>query len=143
MKQFRISTDPGALEVRVNASTRAGFLTAALEGTMALTLPLYVETDIDKRFVAPETEHPFQVAAGSFPAALVGFLNEALKLAREEEKAFVGLRLSLITDKQIEGAFLGQPVTGYGREVGEAIAAGLEVEKNELGYWEAAINFKG
>lgn len=142
MKKHQVITDNDELKVRVVASTRAGFMSAALEGLFAAAQARFVETDVDTRFVAQESERSFKVAAESFPELLAGFLEEAWRQAKENEEAFIGLRLSLITDKQAEGAFLGQPVTGFGQELTGIEADGLTVEKNELGYWESIIGLR-
>ena len=142
MKKFRIDTESSVSRVRVVASTRAGFMTVALEGMFAASKVLFVETDIETRFVAQESERPFKITADDFPHLLATYLEEALKQAKSNNEAYVGLRLSLITDKQAEGAFLGQPVAGFDREIIGVVKQGLKVEKNQLGYWESTITFK-
>ena len=142
MKRHQVITDNDELKVRVVASTRAGFMSAALEGLFAAAQARFVETDVDTRFVAPESERQFKVTADSFPELLAAFLEEAWQQAKQQKEAFIGLRLSLITDKQAEGAFLGQPVTGFGRELTGVETVGLTVEKNELGYWESTIGLR-
>lgn len=142
MKRHQVIADNEELKVRVVASTRAGFMSAALEGLFAAAQAQFVETDVDTRFVAQESERQFKVAAESFPELLAGFLEEAWRQAKDQQEAFIGLRLSLITDKQAEGDFLGQPVTGFGRELSGVDAAGLTVDKNELGYWESTIRLR-
>ena len=142
MKKFRIDTESSVPRVRIVASTRAGFMTVALEGMFAVSKALFVETDIETRFVAQESERPFKVVADDFPHLLANYLEKALKQAKINDEAYIGLRLSLITDKQAEGAFLGQPVTGFGREIKGVVKQGLKVEKNLLGYWESTITFQ-
>jgi hypothetical protein len=142
MKQFQLLTDGDLPKMRVVASTRAGFMTACLEGVFSLSKPQFSEKDEDARLVNPDSEREFKVQAESFPSLLAAFLNDALKQAQARNEAYVGVRLSLITDKQAEGAFLGQPISGWGRKLRSVIEEGLSVEKNQLGYWESTVSFR-
>ncbi|MBN1585143.1 hypothetical protein JW899_02115 [Candidatus Uhrbacteria bacterium] len=142
MKKFHVIAEDDSLKVRVVASTRAGFMTAALEGLFTANRPQFVETDIETRFVARETERDFSVGADDFPGLLAGFMEEALKLSGKNGEAYVGLRLNLITDTKAEGTFLGQPVTGFGHDLKGIDRRSLKVEKNQLGYWESTVSLK-
>ena len=142
MKKFHVIAEGDSLQVKVMASTRAGFMTAAVEGLFMAARPLFVETDLDTRFVAKETERPFKAAAEDFPGLLAAYLEEALRQAKENGESYVGVRLNLITDRQAEGELLGQPVTGFGHEIRGIDRRGLKVEKNDLGYWESLLTLK-
>src|SRR5687768_10373988 len=99
MKEYEL-LDGGTLRVR--ATTRAGLLTAALQGLMAASEPRTSEVD-------EKTERPFAFSAADFGTLLADFLSSASKAAVEHKEAYEDVRFTLITDKKAEGAFVGRP----------------------------------
>jgi len=142
MKKFDILPDKDGKTIRVIASTKVGFVTAALEGMFAVARPKYVETSEEKRALADTSARPFSVSAGNFRELLVRFLESAWETAGRHKEAFAGLRFSLITDTKAEGELLGLPVTGFERPIKGAVCDSPAVQKNQVGNWEAQITFR-
>lgn len=142
VKKYDILPHVGDLRIRVISTTKAGFVSAALEGMFAAAGPKWQEPDEEKRALKPESERPFKVEAESFDQLLVDFLNDAIHQASADHEAFVGVRLSFVTDRKIEGAYLGQPIRGFDTEIKAATRHDLKVQKNQLGYWEAMLTFE-
>ncbi|MFA6603279.1 MAG: hypothetical protein WCT10_00385 [Patescibacteria group bacterium] len=140
MKKFDLK--PGESDIRVVATTKAGFLQAALEGAFAVGGIDFAKMTEDGTPPATDRERHFTVEAADFTQILIALLNEALKLAAEKKEAYAGLRLALITDKKVEGDFLGQGGLKLKKEIKTAACSPEGVHKNQLGYWEANIEFR-
>jgi hypothetical protein len=139
MKKF--DRQPDSSSIRVVATTKAGFLQAALEGAFAVGGIDFAKMTEDGAPPATDRERHFVVEAADFTQILTALLNEALKLAAEKKEAYAGLRLALITDKKVEGDLLGQGSTKLTKAIKSAACSAEGVHKNQLGYWEANIEF--
>jgi hypothetical protein len=142
MKKFDILPDKEGKTIRVIASTKVGFVTAALEGMFAVARPRYVEPSEEKRAAADTSARPFSVTAGNFKDLMVRFLESAWEFSGRHKEAFAGPRFSLITDIKTEGELLGLPVTGFGRAIKGVVCDSPAVQKNQVGNWEAQITFR-
>src|SRR5690349_23404952 len=109
MKEYEL-LDGGTLHVR--ATTRAGLVTAALQGLMAAAGPRTSEMDV-------KSERPFSLSADDFGTLLVKFLSTAGKAAEDNKEAYEDVRFTLITDKKAEGAFVGRPAEAFKRPLTE------------------------
>ncbi|HTK05186.1 MAG TPA: hypothetical protein VL500_06370 [Candidatus Eisenbacteria bacterium] len=128
MKEFEL-LDGGT--IRVRATTRAGLVTASLQGLMAAAQPRTSEVD-------EKTERPFSFAAADFGTLLADFLTSASKSAVEHKEAYEDVRFTLITDKKAEGAYVGRPAESF-KSAPKQVKAGSEVAKNEAGEWETTV----
>jgi hypothetical protein len=129
MKEFEVLS--GGSAIRVRATTRAGLVTAALQGLMAAASPRTSEIDEKK-------ERPFSVSAGDFGALLADLLTAAATAAIGNNEAYDDIRFTLITDKKAEGAFVGRPATGF-KTAPAGAKVPPEVAKNEAGEWETTV----
>ena len=132
-------TKDGATVVRVVATTRAGFMQAALEGMFAAAGLNFAKMTEEGQPPATDKERHFSVQSADFTGLLAAFLNEALKAAMANKEAYAGLRLSLITDVKAEGEFLGQANAELPVKIKAVSCQEGGVHKNQLGYWEANI----
>jgi len=142
MKKFDILPDENGLTIRVIASTKVGFITAALEGLFAVARPDFVESSEEKRQFADTSARAFSVQAADFKELVVNFLKEAWKQAAAGKESFGGARFALITDVKTTGELLGLPVKGFGRKIKNIACDSPAVQKNQVGNWEANISFK-
>lgn len=117
--------------IRVRATTRAGLVTAALQGLMADAGPRTSEMDV-------KSERSFALSAGDFGALLKDFLSAAAKAAAANKEAYEDVRFTLITDKKAEGAFVGRPAESF-RTPPREVKAKPEVAKNEKNEWETTV----
>lgn len=129
MKEFEVLN--GGTAIRVRATTRAGLVTAALQGLMAAAKPRTSEVD-------EKTERPFSAGAGDFGTLLADLLTEAARSSAEHKEAYEDIRFTLITDKKAEGVFVGRPAEGFGSPV-KGVRAPVDVAKNEAGEWETTV----
>lgn len=129
MKEFDVLE--GGKALRVRATTRAGLVTAALQGLMAAAKPRTAEID-------EKTERPFSVASDDFGKLLADLLSEAARASAEHKEAYEDIRFTLITDKKAEGAFVGRPAQGFGAPP-KGTRGPAEVAKNEAGEWETTL----
>lgn len=142
MKKFDILPDKNGTTIRVIASTKVGFVTAALEGMFAVAGPDYLEKSEEKRALADTSARPFSVSAGNFRELLVKMLDTAWETAGRHKEAFLGMRFSLITDTKAEGELLGLPASGYARPIKGSVCDSPAIQKNQVGNWEAQITFR-
>ncbi len=142
MKKFDLLPDKDGLTIRVIASTKVGFVTAAFDGLFAVARPEYAETSEEKRVFADTSERPFSVQAGDFRELTVKLLKAAWAAAAGGKEAFTGIRFKLITDIKTEGDFMGLPVTGFGRKIKDVVCDSQVIQKNQVGNWEAQISFR-
>ncbi len=138
MKRFEILPHTAGVAVKVAASTKAGLVSAALQGMFAAAGARFrVEDPVkDKTF-----ERPFSVSSKDFASLLVDLLNEAIASAEKNREAYEDLSLSLITDTKAEGKFVGRTVTGFDKAIKGATHRDLNVQKNVVGLWETVITF--
>ncbi len=134
MKSFEILTESDGLGVRVLASTRAGLVTAAVQGVFAAAKPKVDEDD------ETETERLFAFEAADFGTLLSDLLDGARTASAKHAETFIDVRFTLITDKKAQGAFIGKPAKGFAKEIPPA-PRGMSVEKNEAGEWETTLVF--
>ncbi len=130
MKEFDVLD--GGKAIRVRATTRAGLVTAALQGLMAAAKPRTTEVD-------EKTERPFSVASDDFGKLLAALLSEAARASAAHKEAYEDIRFTLITDKKAEGAFVGRPAEGFG-SAPKAVPGPADVAKNEAGEWETTLS---
>lgn len=136
MKTFELlPKGDAAARIRVSASTRAGILTAAVQGMFAAALP-DVDPDSDEK-----DERTFSVMADDANSLLVALLAEALASSAKHGEAFDNVRFTLATDKKAEGAFIGRTCSKYGVKL-EAVSGAVGMEKNEEGEWVTEIAFR-
>ncbi|HTM67785.1 MAG TPA: hypothetical protein VL426_00660 [Candidatus Binatia bacterium] len=128
MKEFQV-VDGGS--IRVRATTRAGLVTAALQGLMADAGPRTSELDV-------KSERSFALSAADFGTLLKDFLAAAAKSAAANKEAYEDVRFTLITDKKAEGAFVGRPAEGFRTPPREAKSR-PEVARNEHNEWETTV----
>lgn len=135
--KYEITQEDGRICVHAKGKTRAGLFTSAMHGLFAAMKPQHHEGE------APKNERSFSVEAESAEALLVKMLNEALEVSTERKETCDELKLSLITDKKVEGSFVGCEVTLFDQPIASATDHGLTVSKNEeTGEWEATICFQ-
>jgi len=142
MKKFDILPEKGGLTIRIIASTKVGFVTAAFEGMFAVAQPEFTEPSEEKRVFADTSERPFSVQAGDFRELTVKLLKSAWSAAAAGKEAFTGIRFKLITDTKTEGDFMGLPVTGFGRKIKDVVCDSPVIQKNQVGNWEAQLSFR-
>jgi SHS2 domain-containing protein len=135
MNSFDLLSDGSEIKVKARGSTRAGLITAALKGMFALAEPKNVG-DADGH------EVQFHVTAEDGSELLADVLNEALSSSENNQEIYDEVRFDLITDKEAKGAFIGKPVSGFGKRIKAAKHHGLKVEKNAEGMWEATVTFQ-
>ena len=129
MKEFEVLS--GGNAIRVRATTRAGLVTAALQGLMAAASPRTSEIDEKK-------ERPFSVTADDFGQLLADLLTAAARASDANKEAYEDIRFTLITDKKAEGAFVGRPTKGFKTPL-KGAKAPPDVAKNEEGEWETTV----
>lgn len=137
MKKFEVLPKGTALaRIRVQASTRAGLLNAAVQGMFAAAQP-DVNQDSDEKI-----ERPFSVMADDAAELLAELLTVALVESAKHQEAFDDVRFTLVTDKKAEGAYIGKACKGYVSPIAAVVRAGLAMEKNEEGEWVSEIAFR-
>ena len=130
MKEFDLIGDDG---VKVRATTRAGLVTASVQGLMAAA-----GTRVSDNLDEPKLERNFSVSAADFNALLAQLLTMAAKSSVENKEAYEDVRFTLITDKKAEGALVGRPAKGFRMPVA-TLKLSADVAKNEGGEWETTI----
>jgi SHS2 domain-containing protein len=136
MKKFEIlPKGEAAARIRVTASTRAGILTAAVQGMFAAALP-DVDPDSDEK-----DERPFSVMADDANGLLAALLAEALAVSVKHGESFDDIRFTLATDKKAEGAFIGKTCSKYGAPI-TGVSGAVSMEKDEEGEWVSEIAFR-
>ena len=136
MKKYDILDDPTALKLRILASTKAGLVSAALQGVFAATQP----EEPDE--TAEEARFPFELQASGFPALLISLLNEGLAVGQAEGVILEDVALSLITDQEIKGEFVGRPTAGFGQAIRAVSQQDVEVAKNVVNNWETTLTLE-
>lgn len=132
MKTFEILPHAMGAAVRVLASTRVGLATAALQGVFTVAKG-QVDTESDEKI-----ERPFSVDASDFPGLLKGMLDQALAAAAKNGDVYDDVRFSLITEKQMDGAFIGKRCKGFATPI-TSIKGGMTIAKNEAEEWETTV----
>ncbi len=132
MKSFEVLPHAMGASVRVLASTRAGLATAALQGVFKVA-DGHVDTESDEKI-----ERPFSVDATDFPGLLKGMLDQALAAAVQNGEAYDDVRFSLITEKQMDGAFIGKRSKGFATTI-TSVKGGMMISKNEADEWETTV----
>lgn len=136
MKKFEIlPSGEDQARILVQASTRAGLLTGAVQGMFVAAEP-DVNPDSDDKI-----ERPFSIMGEDAVDLLVELLASALVESAKHGEAFDDVKFTLVTDKKAEGAFIGKPCKKYGKKLSAAKRQGLAMEKNEEGEWESTIAF--
>lgn len=130
MKEFELVGNDG---VTVRATTRAGLVTASVQGLMAAA-GSRVSDSLDE----PKLERSFSVSAADFNALLAQLLTMAAKASVDNKEAYEDVRFTLITDKKAEGALVGRPAKGFRAPV-STVRLTADVAKNEGGEWETTI----
>ena len=129
MKEFEVLGKGDSLLVR--ATTRAGLITAAVQGLMAAAGPRTSEMD-------EKTERSFSVSADDFGQLLAGLLTSATEASAKNKEAYEDIHFTLITDKKAEGTFVGRPAKSFHDPL-RSPKGKIEVAKNEGGEWETVI----
>jgi SHS2 domain-containing protein len=136
--KYEISKDGGQIAIKAFGKTRAGLFTCATHALFEAMGPVRHPEHIDRN------ERGFSVTAESPEILLAKLLNEVLKVSAEHQETCEELRLNLITDKKVEGAFVGCAVTHFDQPVIKAPHEAVVVSKNEqTGEWEAEIRISG
>ncbi|MBP9868955.1 hypothetical protein KBC59_00135 [Patescibacteria group bacterium] len=116
--------------IQVTGGTRPGLVIASIQG-------LNMIVDATPNLDAEDIEHPFSFSGNSFPELLQQLLQEALKIGQTNKESFLDLKLTLITDAKIEGAFVGKPATI--QKAFSQIAVDGNIAKGEDGQWHATV----
>ncbi len=132
MHQYELLPSADGVCVKATGSTRAGLLTAAVEGMCAASKPRW-EDD------AKEATRSFSITTADFPSLLMQLLKETIDAAEINREAYSTVRFTLITDTKAEGAFVGKRVTGFETKISEFPSQTLTIEKNKEGNWETTI----
>jgi hypothetical protein len=135
MKKFEVLPHPSGASLKLRASTRAGLITAALQGTFAAEGARTDEESDEK------LERPFTLAAPDFPHLLASLLDLALSDASANGEAYDDVHFTLITDKKAEGSFVGKHSKGFAKKIA-SVSPEMTVEKNVVGEWETTIVLK-
>jgi hypothetical protein len=137
MKKFVIQ--PAGDAIKVTASTKAGLISAAVQGMFEAAGPKWVQEDPVKDH---NFERPFSVTAENFPKLLLAILNSALAAAAANKESYEDVAFSLITDIKAEGHFVGRAVKGFKSEIKSAQSNAEKIEKNVVLQWETNVNFE-
>lgn len=136
MKRFElIPAGDAVASIRVFAPTRAGILTAAVQGMFAAAGAQVDETSDEK------SERSFSVMAEDAAGLLAELLKEALAASVKHGESFDDVRFTLATDKKAEGAFIGRACKKYDVSLKGVASAVIHSEKNEDGEWVSEISF--
>lgn len=130
MKSHEVSRDKNAVLVAATAGTRAGILTACLQGMFEGAKPSYSG--------AEQNERPFANEGADFAALLAAVLEAAIASSVAHKEAYSDVQFTLITDKNATGSFIGRAAT-LGVALGKVSREGLAVEKDDNGMWETAV----
>lgn len=131
MHRYELLPEQGS--VRIFGSTRAGLLTAAIQGVCAAADPQPVED-------AKDVERPFLIESAEFAILLNALITKAISSSQEHQETYREIRFTLVTDKKAEGAFVGRSVSGFGNTIASA-ASTQDVAKNAEGEWETMIAY--
>ncbi len=132
MKEFEVIGKGDSLLVR--ATTRAGLVTAAVQGLMAAAGPRTSEMD-------EKTERVFSVSADDFGRLLADLLASATEASKKHKEAYEDIHFTLITDKKAEGTFVGRPAKSFHDPLRKPKGM-IDVAKNEVGEWETTISLE-
>ncbi|HHE31797.1 MAG TPA: archease [Chlorobaculum parvum] len=86
-----------------------------------------------------QVERPFRIDAPDRTAVLVDLLNEALTLSQIHREAYDALLIRSISDKFVEGSFVGKSITGARDEIKAVTYHGAKVEERADGSWIAMV----
>lgn len=125
----------GEDKLLVRASTRAGLISAAVQGMMTACGARSSELDEEK------TERPFSLEAEDFGALLAALLAEAATQAKANNECYEDITFTLITDKKAVGALVGKKAVAM-ETPRNGVKAPDEVLKNEAGEWEVTLKLK-
>ena len=130
MHRYELLPEQGS--IRIFGSTRAGLLTAAIQGVCAAADPASVED-------AKDVERPFSIESAEFVVLLNALITKAISSSQEHQETYREIRFTLVTDKKAEGAFVGRSVSGFGNTITSA-ASSQDVVKNAEGEWETIVS---
>ena len=84
-------------------------------------------------------ERPFRIDAPDRTALLVDLLNEAHTLSQIHREAYDSLVIRSISDKFVDGSFVGRAISGARDEIKAVTYHGAKVEKRADGSWIAIV----
>jgi hypothetical protein len=131
MHRYELIPDEG--NIRIFGSTRAGLLTAAVQGVCAAAEPKPVED-------AKDVERSFSVETPDFVTLLDALIAKTISSSQEYTETYREIRFTLVTDKKAEGAFVGRSVSGFGAPISSAKST-QAVAKNKEGEWETTVAY--
>lgn len=136
--KYEISKENGQIYIKAFGKTRAGLFTCATHALFEAMGPVRHPENVERN------EHGFSVEAESGEILLAKLLNEVLQVSAKHQQTCEELRLNLITDKKVEGAFVGCAITHFDQPIIQAPHEAVTVKKNEeTGEWEAEIRITG
>ena len=135
MKTYDIIEHEGHPALHLRGATRAGMVSGAIEGIFDMIQP-----KVKDEVSLPE-EREFAVHGEDFTELFHRLLNEVLILGSAHKEAYEGIRLSLITETEAQGALLSRPVKTVKKPLAAAALTGGAVAKNENGQWDVIVEF--
>jgi len=132
--KYTIEQEKAGLHIHAKGKTRAGLFTAASHALFEAMKPgKFVET-------AEQNQRDFKLEEETSEALLSKLMNEGIRIAGDHKEACQEIRLNLITDKKVEGSFVGCEVTHFDQPLEGGNASAISVAKDEMtGEWHADI----
>lgn len=132
--KYEISKENGQIYIKAFGKTRAGLFTCATHALFEAMGPVRHPENVDRN------EHGFAVEADDAEVLLAKLLNEALMVSAKHQETCEELRLNLITDKKVQGAFVGCAVTHFDQPVIQTPHEAVSVDRDmDTGEWVAEI----
>lgn len=135
MKTYHIIEHEGHPALRLIGATRAGMISNAVEGIYDLIQP-----KVKDEVSLPE-EREFALHGEDFTELFHRLLNEVLISGSTHKEAYEGIRLTLITETEAQGALLSREVKSVKNPLAAAALTGGAVAKNENGQWDVIVEF--
>lgn len=130
--EFEILSHPADLKIRAFGKTKKELFLNMLK---AMTSILSTETgNLEERI------RPLKVKSIDTASLLVDFLNEILYLTQVHREIYTDIKFKRLTDQEIKGEMIGQPIDKFQEDIKAATYHGLEVQEKPEG-WEATVLF--
>lgn len=134
-KNYDISREGDSIVIRAHGKTRAGLFTAATHALFDVMQPNHRSDEPERH------QHDFSFEAKTPEILLSNLLNEGIRVSNTHLETCEELKLDLITDKQVNGHFVGCGVTHFDKPIVSTDHEKIVISKNaETGEWETTIH---
>jgi len=130
-KKYEILPHISDLKIRIFGRTKENIFQNAL-----FAMSENMKPEVSKK----NTERKVKIKSLDSATLLADFLNETLYLSQVKKEAYFNLKISKLTDTELEGEIAGEKVKRFGEDIKAVTYHDLEVKQVADG-WEAVIVF--